>query len=193
MQKIGDAISGKNAPAIRSYWGPTPTPAPSKPTPTPTPNPSTFQGLIQRGFSHWNNPPAATLSGTMATEAAKYPILQQHPELLPIISILESGGMTNMPPQHLSEFPGEITNPNRQFNGMGWGLNPEFQFNPNNPQEVMAKVASGIATKPQFAPFRASGKIEDLANVYSPYNAKTNPQGGKIWAQNYAGMAKYFK
>lgn len=178
-------------PDYREVWG-SPTPQFS-PQPSAQPAEKDIAAKITKGYENWGSPPAATLSAVMASESQKYPILKQHPELLPVISILESGGMKNMPTETNSEFPGKVSQENKQFNGFGWGLNPIYNFNPQSPEEVIRKVAAGIATKPQFADFRKSGKIEDLAKVYSPYNKDTNPHGGDTYVKNYNSIASWFK
>jgi hypothetical protein len=173
-----------NPPPIRiNFVTPTPTP-----TPTPAPD---IKGMIERGLAHWGSPPVATMSGLMASESQKYPILKQHPELLPVLSILESGGMRNMPGAYNTE-SGPVSNENQQFNGFGWGLNTNFGFNPASPEEVIKKVAWGIGNKPQFEKFRQTGKLEDLAQVYSPYS-ETNPMGGTRYVNNYNDIAQWFK
>jgi len=166
------------------------------PSATPTPAPSPLASILQKGFQHWGNPPAATLSGVMADEIQKYPelktVAQKHPELLAVISLLETGGGRHMPPEYNPEFPGAVTNENRQYNMWNWGTNPAYGFNPSSFRDVISKVAQGIATKPQFADFRKSGDIADLAKVYSP-SSKTNPQGGDTYVNNYNSIASWFK
>ncbi len=99
--------------ALRGYVGEnppttlTPTPTPKmlsplaspgftgkEPTPTPTPTPQAPDASrIQAGFERWRQPapPIATMSGQLAQAGQGLP----HPLLPAIMSLVESGGLTN--------------------------------------------------------------------------------------------------
>lgn len=128
-----------------------------------------------KGFEHFGNPPAATLSGLMVDESQKYPIFQKYPFLPAALTILESGGGSNMGPRQL---PHNITS---------WGINlPPGYFEPQSVEEVLLKTLSGIGKRTSaYEPFRQSGNLEDLGNIYAPDS--DNPGTG---GANYANNAR---
>lgn len=134
---------------------------------------------ITEGFKNWGSPPAATLAAEFAKTRQEGPIFEKYPFLAPAVSILESsGGKYQKQPNNL----------------LNWGINlPKGYFNPKSPEEVIQKMASGIARRsPAFGQFRKTLDLEDLAKNYAPES--DNPgTGGSTYANNLKKVMEIFQ
>jgi len=160
----------------RPFTGPTPTPT-AMPTPTPTPTPL-FPDLEERmraGFLKYSGGktlPIAPYVPQFAQAARKYPILQQHPFLMPAVSITESSGGQNV---------------TRENNPLNWGarLQEKGLYKPGSWEESINDAITAIAgdlearptTQPEryrsttyYEPFRQSGELQTFADIYEPAN-----------------------
>jgi len=153
-------------------------------TPIPSPTSMPNQDLMTaytKGFAHYGNPPAATLSGQMINEGQQYPIFQQYPFLPAALSILESGGGSNMSQRQ------------QPYNITSWGINlPKSQFDPQSVEEVLSKTISGIGKRtPAYEKFRTTKDLNDLGHVYAPLGE--NPTtGGNYYADNAKAIMDQF-
>ena len=159
---------------------PSPSAVPSA-MPTSVPNQDLMKAYSQ-GFSHYGNPPAATLSAQMINEGQQYPIFQQYPFLPAALSILESGGGSNMGARQ------------KPYNITSWGINlPKDKFNPSSVEEVLSKTISGIGKRTgAYQKFRDSKDLNDLGHVYAPIGE--NPTtGGNYYAKNAKDIMDQFE
>lgn len=144
---------------------------------------SMLKDVIVKGLQNWGSPLIKDEQAINAFVEApfKYPIFQKYPFLLPSITVNETGAGN------------KVTYPN---NVMNWGIK-EPSYQPTSPSQSIQSAMSGIGgrtekqgfsptqvqTSQTFQPFRQSGNLSDLSNVYAP--SSDNPgTGGDQYASN---------
>lgn len=136
-----------------------------------------YEQAIKEGFKNWGSPPAATLSGEMASYIDKYPVYKKHPFLLPALHLLETSGGAK------TKRPNNFTN---------WGVYLK-DYNPENPVVNLERTATGIAERsPYYKDFRETMDLNDLGRVYAPES--DNPgTGGENYAKNAEQIMNVFR
>lgn len=120
--------------------------------------PEITEDQIRKGWDAYGdgNAPAATQSATFARVANQYPILRQHPGLLPAMAMKETSG-------------GKASQNKNWFN---WGIYDD-SYQEKDPAKVIEAVARAIGSDDSpsshyYQKFRETGNIRDMLDRYAP-------------------------